>query len=259
MKKGKLYLVGLPIGNWEDTSERAKRYISTAKNLVIEREEAFEHIWSSLGMKRPDSNIISIEFESKAGEPDGIPYELRNMDKIMALLDNGEDVYIISDEGMPGIADPGSHIVGKAIRAGVEISATPGPSVAIAAVAVTGTMHNFTFDSFLPYERKDKIKFLMDRANLHTPLVLVLRNVKKVDEPGQYPILSEEISEFLEDGCKIFGVERHAALCYNLTKDDERVVRGTFGYLKEYFDTTERSIWDQITVVIDHKNGNMPI
>jgi 16S rRNA (cytidine1402-2'-O)-methyltransferase len=259
MKKGKLYLVGLPIGNWDDLSDRVRKYVSTAKNLVIEREEAFEHIWSNLKIERPDANIISIEFESNAGEPTGIPYELRNMDKILDLLNNGEDVHIISDEGMPGVADPGAHIVAKAIRSGIEVTSTPGPSVAIAAVAVTGTMHNFTFDSFLPYTREDKIRFMKERSNLHTPLVLVLRNVKKVDEPGQHPVLSEEINEFLEDGCKIFGTERHAALCYNLTKGDERVVRGTFAYLKEYFDTTERSIWDQITVVIDSKNGNMPI
>jgi 16S rRNA (cytidine1402-2'-O)-methyltransferase len=259
MKKGKLYLVGLPIGNWGDLSDRVREYVSTAKNLVIEREEAFEHIWSNIGIERPQANIISIEFESNAGEPTGIPYELRNMDKILDLLNNGEDVHIISDEGMPGVADPGSHIVAKAIKSGIEVTATPGPSVAMAAVAVTGTMHNFTFDSFLPYTKEDKIIFMKQRRNLHTPLVLVLRNVKKVDEPGQFPVLSEEISEFLEDAINIFGPERHAALCYNLTKPTERVVRGTMLYLKQYFDSAERDLWDQITIVIDSPSNGMPI
>jgi 16S rRNA (cytidine1402-2'-O)-methyltransferase len=259
MNKGKLYLVGLPIGNWDDLSDRVKNYVSNAKNLVIERQEAFEHIWSNIGIPKPDANIISIEFESNAGEPTGIPYELRNMDKILELLHNGEDVYVISDEGMPGMADPGSHIVAQAIKQGIEITATPGPSVAVAAVAVTGTMHNFTFDSFLPYEHKDKIEFMKARANLHTPLVLVLRNVKKVDQPGQYPVLSEEIPDFLKDGIAIFGPERHAALCYNLTKPNERVVRGTIYSLKEYFEKTERSIWDQITIVVDSPNNQMAI
>jgi 16S rRNA (cytidine1402-2'-O)-methyltransferase len=259
MTKGKLYLVGLPIGNWEDISERAKQYVTTAKNLVIERQEAFEHIWKHVGNPRSDANIISIEFQSTAGEPSGTPYELQNMQKILDLLNNGEDVYIISDEGMPGIADPGSHIVGKAIEQGIEITSTPGPSVAIAAVAVTGTMHNFTFDSFLPYERKDKIIFMTKRANLHTPLVLVLRNMAHAAGAGEPLIFNNEIPEFLEDAVDIFGSDRHAALCYNLTKPNERVVRGTLKYLKDYFFTNERNVLDQITIVIDQKNGNMPI
>lgn len=259
MNKGKLYLVGLPIGNWDDLSLRVKDYIANAKNLVIEREEAFEHVWQHVGKPREDANIISIEFQSVAGEPTGIPYELHNMEKILSLLNNGEDVYVISDEGMPGIADPGSHIVGRAIRDGIKVTSTPGPSVAIAAVAVTGTMHNFTFDSFLPYERKDKIAFMKMRENLHTPLVLVLRNMAHAANPGEPLIFNNEIPEFLEDAVNVFGANRHAALCYNLTKHNERVVRGTMQYLKEYFSNTERNQWDQITVVIDSKNGNMPI
>ena len=105
MTKGKVYLVGLPIGNDGDLSPRALEYITTAKNIVIEREEAFQEVWPRLGISRPNANIISIEYDSDGGEP-GFAYELENSNKIMELLENGEDVYIVSDEGMPGIADP---------------------------------------------------------------------------------------------------------------------------------------------------------
>lgn len=257
MQKGKLYLVGLPIGNWEDLSDRTRRYIVEAKNIVIEREEAFEHVWPHVGKVREDANIISIEFESKAGEPTGIPHEQQNAQKILDLLHGGEDVYIVADEGMPGVADPGGFTVHRAISEGIEIISTPGPSVAIAAVAVTGTMHNFTFDSFLPYERKDKIVFLKQRSSLMTPLVLVLRNGTPTDDGGFE--FNQEIPEFLEDSIHIFGKDRHAALCYNLTKHNERVVRGTLEYLSQYFKTTERNLMDQITVVIDRPNGGMAI
>ena len=154
MSKGKVYLVGLPIGNDGDLAPRAIQYITHAKNIVIEREEAFEHIWPRLGIPKPTANMISIEYDSDGGEP-GFAYELENSNKIMELLENGEDVYIVSDEGMPGIADPGEFIVRAAIKRGIEITATPGPSVAIAAVAVAGCMHNFTFDSFLPFEDEE--------------------------------------------------------------------------------------------------------
>jgi 16S rRNA (cytidine1402-2'-O)-methyltransferase len=259
MNKGKLFLVGMPIGNWEDMSVRAYNYIKNAKNIVIEREEAFREIWPALNLDRSDANIISIEFESNEGEPTGIPYELHNAGKILDLLNNGEDVFVVSDEGMPGVADPGAHIVAEAIKAGVEITATPGPSVVIAAVSVTGTMHNFTFDSFLPFEREDKREFLKQRAGLATPLVLVLRTVKNTDGPNPVSIFSNEIPEFLEDACEIFGSNRHAALCYNLTRKDEKVVRGTLKYLKDYFATEEKNLRDQITVVIDKKFGSMAI
>ena len=58
MKYGKLFLVGLPVGNWEDMSVRSYKYIKNAKNIVIEREEAFEKIWPQLGMEKPSINFL---------------------------------------------------------------------------------------------------------------------------------------------------------------------------------------------------------
>jgi len=258
MQPGKLFLVGLPVGNWEDMSVRAYRYIKNAKNIVIEREEAFENIWPALGMEKPNVNIVSIEMDSNGGEP-GVAYELKNMPVIIELLKSGEDVYLISDDGMPGVADPGALIVSEAIKEGIEITSTPGPSVAIAAVAVTGTMHNFSFESFLPFTKTDRIKFLTERKHMLSPMVLVLRNVKRNEIDGLPPVFHEEIPDFLSEAVEIFGEHRHAALCYNLTMPTEKIVRGTLRYLKEYFDITERNTQDLISIVIDKPHGNMAI
>jgi 16S rRNA (cytidine1402-2'-O)-methyltransferase len=255
MKKGKLYLVGLPVGNWEDMSVRAYRYIKNAKNIVIEREEAFENIWPALGMKRPDVNIISIEMDSNGGEP-GRSYELENMDKILALLESGEDVYIISDDGMPGIADPGELITKKAIENGFEITATPGPSVAIAAVAVAGCMHNFSFESFLPFTKEERIKYLMERRHVHAPMVFVLRNLQRSQDG--LPSYHLEIPEFLSEAVEVLGGNRKAVLCYNLTKPNEKVIRGTMLELQKYFNETPREP-DLITIVIDTVNGSFSV
>lgn len=255
MNKGKLYLVGLPIGNWEDMSVRAYKYIKNAKNIVIEREEAFASIWPALGMERPNVNIISIEMDSNAGEP-GKSYELENIDKILDLLASGEDVYLISDDGMPGVADPGELITKKAIENGFEITATPGPSVAIASVAVAGCMHNFSFESFLPFTKEDRIKYLMERKYVHAPMVFVLRNLQRSQDgmPSYHP----EIPEFLSEAVEILGANRKAVLCYNLTKPNERVVRGTMLELQKHFVETPREP-DLITIVIDTINGSFNV
>ena len=252
MKKGKLYLVGLPVGNWEDMPPRALRYIKTAKNIVMESEEAFEQIWPSLGIDKPDANFITIEMVSIGGEP-GKSYELENMDKILELLSNGEDVHLISDDGMPGVADPGELITKQAIANGFEVTATPGPSVALAAVAVAGCMHNFTFESFLPFTKEERIKYIFERRHLHAPMVFVLRNLmRNVDDKPAY---HHEIPEFLGEAVEVLGANRKAVLCYNLTKENEKVIRGTLQELKEYFDKSPRQP-DLITIVIDTMGGS---
>jgi 16S rRNA (cytidine1402-2'-O)-methyltransferase len=252
MKKGKLYLVGLPVGNWEDMPPRALRYIKTAKNIVMESEEAFEMIWPSLGIEKPNANFITIEMVSTGGEP-GRSYELDNMQQILDLLEAGEDVHIISDDGMPGVADPGELITKQAIANGIEVTATPGPSVALAAVAVAGCMHNFSFESFLPFEKDERIKYISKRKYAYAPMVFVLRNTKR--SYNNQIAYSDEIPEFLSEAAEVLGENRRAVLCYNLTKENEKVVRGTLKELHEYFTTTPREP-DLITIVIDTDGGS---
>jgi 16S rRNA (cytidine1402-2'-O)-methyltransferase len=252
MKKGKLYLVGLPVGNWEDMPPRALRYIKEAKNIVIEREEAFAKIWPALGIQKPDVNIISIEMQSRGGEP-GRSYELENLSKVINLLESGEDVYLISDDGMPGVADPGELITKEAIKGGFEVTATPGPSAVLAAVSVAGCQHNFYFGSFLPHGKEERIQYLNNHKNINAPMVFMLRSLTS-DENGK-PMFHPEIPNFLEDAINVLG-DRNAVLCYNLTKDNERVVRGTFSYLLKYFNETPREE-DLIMIVIDTQHGSL--
>lgn len=254
MNKGTLYLVGLHIGNINDISPRSFDYIKKAKNIVIEREEAFERIWEDLNIDSSKYNIISIEYASNGGEP-GISYEKIYTQKVIDLLNAGEDVYVIADEGMPGVADPGVFLVSNAIENGIKIVSTPGPSIAIAATAVTGTMHNFSFESFLPFTKEQRIQFLKDRKDNMYPMVIVLRNEIR-DPEGRGVLFGNEIPEFLEECIDILGSKRNAALCYNLTMSDEKVVNGTIEYLNKYFNDTPRHR-ALITIVIDAKNGKM--
>lgn len=254
MKKGNLYLVGLHIGNLDDVSPRSFNYIKNAKNIVIEREEAFDGIWESLGIDSSGYNIISIEYASNGGEP-GISYEKIYMQKVVDLLNNGEDVYVIADEGMPGVADPGAMLVAEAIKNGIVVKSTPGPSVAIAAAAVTGTMHNFSFESFLPFVSQQRKQFLEDRKHNMYPMIIVLRNEIR-DPEGRGILFGDEIPQFLQECIDVLGHKRYAALCYDLTMPQEKVISGTLEYLQKYFNEAprERAL---ITIVIDAQSGKM--
>lgn len=248
---GTLYVVGLPIGNPKDISYRAEEYLKNLTNVVVENKTNFIKLLKSLNIQKNNLNMISIE-AVEGGEF----YESAKISTVLDLLNSGEDVYIVSDDGMPGIADPGQDIIRKAIKHGVHVSSTPGPSIAVAASIVTGTGHNFLFDSFLPISKEERLSFLSLRNKLHVPIIFVLRNSSHKDGIEK---LSNEIPELLEELCIIFGEERRASLCYNLTTNKEKVIRGSVWFLNKYFKNSKREISDQITIVIDIKNGNMPV
>lgn len=248
MNTGTLYLVGLHVGNLQDVSHRTLHYLQTAKNVVVEREEAFDKICYDFKLDKSQYNIIPIEFESVAGEPTGIPHELHNLPKVLRLLKGGEDVYVISDEGMPGVADPGELIIKACIKNNIKVTSTPGPSAVMAAAAVTGVMHNFTFESFLPFTKEQRVKFLQERKTHWNPIIIMLR----------HPDISDEIKYFLDEAIDVLGKDRKAALCYDLTKPGEKIIFGTFESLKEYFNSNDNT-GKQIMMVFDSYNNRMNI
>lgn len=249
---GKLYIVGLPIGNWEDISIRALNHLKIAKNIVMESSNGLDRILSNLSIERNDINFISMQITSTNGNT-GFSNEVENITMIMDLIKSGEDVYVISDEGMPGFADPGELIVKTAINDNIEVKVIPGPTVATVAIALTGCSSNFTFESFPPETKNERRQFLEDKKFIHAPMVFVLRN--RVMSKEGVPTFHPEIPELLLDCHDILGPERHGALCYNLTMDNEKIVRGKFLELYKYFNSLPRQD-DQISIVIDsHKNG----
>ena len=243
MKFGKLFVVGVPIGNFEDMPPRSVNYIKIAETVVAERPDLFIKICQILDIDYSQKNIISIHFESDGTKP-GKMNELENMKTIIEILKSGKDVYLISDEGMPGIADPGSNIVKECIKNNISVSPTPGPSVVIAAAVATGVMHNFILESFLPFTREDKKIFLNNKKNHEYPMIVMLRN--EINEKE----FNNEIPEFLEDICNILGYSKKISLCYNLTYPEEFVVHGTAKEIYEHFISRERKIKDKICMVI---------
>lgn len=236
-----LYLVGVPVGNWQDMPPRNIELIKNAKNLIVENEPNFQEILRQLKIDKSNANIMYIDTNHSNYLNGVIQNEAMLVEKTLELLSYGEDVYVISDEGMPGISDPGEILTVECIKAGYKISATPGPSSIIAAASVAGCQQNFSFEGFL--SKENLFSHLKHKKNLQTPMIFMLRNS---DWSGAF---QPEIEQFLDEALKMWG-DRRAVLCYNLTTNEERVIYGLISYLKKYH-VENRKPEDKVMIVVD--------
>jgi 16S rRNA (cytidine1402-2'-O)-methyltransferase len=196
---GVLYLVGTPIGNVGDLSERARATLGAADLVVAEDTRRTGRLLRTIGVERP---LLSM-FEGN---------EARRVEDVLARLAAGHDVAVVTDGGMPAISDPGYPLVRAAIDRGVEVRIVPGPSAATAALLVSGLpTDRFAFEGFLPRRPGDRARRL--RALRDDPRTLVL-----FESPRRIRTLLREVVEELGD--------RRVALCRELTKLHEEVRRG---------------------------------
>lgn len=197
---GVLYLVGTPIGNLADLSERARETLATVDVIAAEDTRRTGRLLAGLGLKVP---LVSM-FEGN---------EDRRVAGLIARLERGADVAVVTDGGMPGISDPGFLLVRSAVERGIEVRAVPGPSAALAALVVSGLpTDRFAFEGFLPRRPGDRAARLRDVRE--DPRTLVF-----FESPRRVPALLREILAVLGD--------RRVALCRELTKLHEEVRRGT--------------------------------
>lgn len=199
-----LYLVATPIGNLGDITLRA---LETLRSVdVIASEDTRK---TGLLLKHFDIRKPQIAFhehnEAQAGE------------RIMALLDEGKAVAVVTEAGTPGISDPGFSIVRRAIQAGVAVTMIPGPAALVMAVVLSGLpVHSFTYRGFPPHKPGPRRRFLeVDRAAPHTLIFY--------ESPYR-------VADLLADALEVYG-DRDAALAHELTKLHESVQRGKLSEL----------------------------
>jgi 16S rRNA (cytidine1402-2'-O)-methyltransferase len=239
-----LYVVGLPVGNYADMPPRNLQMIKDAKHLVVENTRHFEQFLHTFKIDKSNCNIMYLITQSKDMAQD--PAELEIASKVLEYLKMEEDVYLICDDGMPGIADPGSRLIQRCIHHGIKVSATPGPSAVMAAVTVAAMGHNFSFHSFFARDKIERQKELTRLAQGHFANVFMLRNAISPTE------FLPEIEEVFPEIIQIWG-DRRATLCINLTMSNETVVRGKISYLLEYI-LKHRKTEDKIMIVIEGKH-----
>ena len=210
---GVLYLVGTPIGNLADISERAKKVLSEVDFIAAEDTRNSAKLLLCLGIK---GELVSYHEHNKrvAGE------------RLIARLLAGESCALITDAGMPAISDPGEDVVALAAEAGVRVSVVPGPCAAVSALAMSGLpTGRFAFEGFLPVKGKERRGRIEALAREERTAILYEAPHKLVTT--------------LTDLCDALGGERRISLCRELTKLNEEVLRFTLAEAVKYYGERE--------------------
>lgn len=213
MSDGKLYIVGTPIGNLGDFSPRGIETLGKADYIAAEDTRVTLKLLAHFGIKKP---LISYYK----------PREQEKSDRIISLISEGNTVAMVSDAGMPCISDPGYILVRRCRELGLAVEVVPGCSAAVAAVAASGiSAARWTFEGFLPVTKKERAERL--------------ESVKALPHTLVYYEAPHKIRATLSDMARAFGEEREAALCRELTKLHEEVIRATLGELSRRYDNEE--------------------
>ncbi len=226
---GQLILAATPIGNSADASPRLREALETADIIAAEDSRRAKRLLQDLGISTNAQiwSFYDAVEESKSPE-------------LIERVQAGNKVVVISDAGMPTVSDPGYRIVQAAIGSGVKVSVIPGPSAVLTALAVSGLpVDRFTFEGFLPRKSGEREKFLAQLVNEPRTMVFF-------EAPHR-------LVETLDDFAKVFGNDRQAVICRELTKTYEEVVRGTFAQL---LDWAVQEILGEITLVV---SGSKPV
>lgn len=196
-----LYLVGTPIGNLGDLSDRAKEILASADRIACEDTRRTGLLLSRLGIQ---NRLISYHEHNRASKG---AY-------LISLLMSGEKIALVSDAGMPCVSDPGEDLVRLCAEKEIPVTVIPGPVAGIAALSLSGLdTSRFVFEGFLPAEgkaRKDRLRVVSDSE---TTVILY-------EAPHR---LQKTLGDLSQSGCG----SRRIAICRELTKKYEEVIRTT--------------------------------
>lgn len=204
-----IILAATPIGNLGDASARLVEALGTATVVAAEDTRVTVHLLKALGIdNRP--RLISLHDHNERGKA-----------AELVELARETDLLVLSDAGMPTVSDPGFHLVEAAINAGVVVSALPGPSAVLTALAVSGLpTDRFTFEGFLPRKPGDRRGALRELAGERRTMVFF-------ESPNR-------LAASLTDVASTLGADRRVVVCRELTKFYEEVKRGTATELAEW-------------------------
>ena len=223
VEDGVLYLVGTPIGNLADITERAKKVLSEVSFVAAEDTRNSAKLLMCLGIQK---ELVSYFEHNKktSGE------------RIAARLLAGESCALITDAGMPAISDPGEDIVRLCADAGIKVSVVPGACAAVSALALSGLpTGKFVFEGFLSAAKGERRSRLEDLKS--EPRTLIIYEAP------------HKLKSTLSDMAEIFGEERRISLCRELTKINEDVMRTTLGEAVAFY--AENDPRGEYVLVID--------
>jgi 16S rRNA (cytidine1402-2'-O)-methyltransferase len=219
---GTLFVVSTPIGNLEDITFRAVRVLSEVDLIACEDTRHTRKLLNHYGIKAKTLSYHEHNEQSRAVE-------------LVAALQSGTNVAIVSDAGTPGISDPGFRLVQLALAAGLRVVSVPGPTALIAALVASGLpADDFFFAGFLPSKSSARRARLNELANIHATLVFY-------EAPHR-------IAQALKDMHEVLG-EREAVIARELTKVFEELIRGRLSKLESHFGSGKEARGELVVIV----------
>ncbi|HPF82350.1 16S rRNA (cytidine(1402)-2'-O)-methyltransferase [Nostocoides australiense] len=218
-----LILAATPIGDPRDASARLIEELGSADVVAAEDTRRTKRLCAALGVT-PTGRMLSYHEHNEAA----VTADL------IARLQAGERVLLVTDAGMPSVSDPGYRLVAAAVAAGLPVTCAPGPSAVLMALALSGLpVDRFAFDGFLPRKPGERTRALAELAAERRTMVFF-------EAPHRTPATLAAMAE-------AFGADRPAAVCRELTKTYEEVRRDNLGRLAEW---AADGVLGEITIVV---------
>jgi 16S rRNA (cytidine1402-2'-O)-methyltransferase len=204
---GRLVLAATPIGNAEDASTHLRRLLAEADVVAAEDTRRLRALAARLGVT-VGGRVVSYYEHNEAARAD----------ELLEVVAGGGTVVVVTDAGMPSVSDPGFRLVAAAVRAGVTVTSAPGPSAVLTALALSGlATDRFCFEGFPPRKPGERARALADLADERRTMVFF-------EAPHR-------VGDLLEAMVEAFGPDRPAAVCRELTKTYEEVLRDSLAGL----------------------------
>ena len=220
--RGRLFIVATPIGNLEDLTFRALRILGQVSWIACEDTRQTLKLLNKYELKK---RLISYYH----------PKEKQQIPKIIRLLNEGQDVALVSDAGTPGLSDPGYPLIKEALNQGMKIIPIPGASALTSALAGSGLpTHRILFIGFPPPKKEATKKLLISLKEEKGTLVFYL------------PL--RRLASFLKMAEELLG-ERQVVIAREMTKLHEEFIRGTTSELKRALE--ERRLKGEATLLIE--------
>ncbi|WP_373430092.1 16S rRNA (cytidine(1402)-2'-O)-methyltransferase [Streptomyces sp. V1I1] len=221
---GTLVLAGTPIGDVADAPPRLAAELESADIVAAEDTRRLRRLTQALGVHTQGRVVSYFEGNESARTPE-----------LVEALAGGARVVLVTDAGMPSVSDPGYRLVAAAVEKNIKVTAVPGPSAVLTALALSGLpVDRFCFEGFLPRKAGERLGRLREVAQERRTLV--------------YFEAPHRLDDTLAAMAEVFGAERRAAVCRELTKTYEEVKRGGLGELAAW---AADGVRGEITVVVE--------
>jgi 16S rRNA (cytidine1402-2'-O)-methyltransferase len=209
---GKLFVVPTPVGNLEDMTFRAVRVLKEVDLILAEDTRTSSVLLKHFEIKKPMMSHHKFN-------------EHKTIEGVVARLEAGENIALISDAGTPGISDPGFLVVRECVRHGIEVQCLPGATAFVPALVSSGLPNDrFCFEGFLPQKKGRMTRLLTLQSEVRTMIFY--------ESPYRLVKTLTQFSEY-------FGAEREVAVCREISKLHEECVRGTLSEVIEHFRANE--------------------